>query len=175
MSDMHQQGSAVATIPSSGVAWAADVFAPFNMAWKEAPAKKGAVRVLGSSADQQALLDVTIRGSKVIAASAAVPVRPEYTPMLTFLLAVLVESATRQEADAWLARGLNRLRRDRPSETIAPWHQWRVVLATTSLGLLTMQIGQVGFRYDSMVVHDRDDDPKPDVNPLADRLLVRVR
>ena len=140
MSDVHQQGSAMAAIPSSGVAWATDVFAPFNMAWKEAPAKRGSVRVLGTTADKQALLDVTIRDGKVIAASAVVPIKPEYTPLLTFLLAVLVEQATREEADQWLKRALDRLRRDRPSETIGPWHQWRVTLTTTTLGLLTMRV-----------------------------------
>lgn len=139
MSDVHQQRGAVATV-SSGVAWATDAFAPFNMVWKEAPTKKGTVRVLGKTPDEQALLDVTIKGSKVIAASAVVPIKPEYTPLLTFLLAVLVEQATRQEADAWLKRALDRLRRDRPSETIGPWHQWRVTLTTTTLGLLTMQV-----------------------------------
>jgi len=139
MSDVFEQGSAVATVPSS-IAWASEVFAPFNLSWKEAPAKKGATRVLGNSADQQAIVDVTIRAGKVIAASAVVPVKPEYTPLLTFLLAVLVERATRQEADAWLARALGRLRRDKPSETIAPWHQWRVTLTTTTIGLLTIQV-----------------------------------
>lgn len=122
------------------VAWATDAFAALNLSWKQAPAKRGAVRVLGSSADQAALMDLTIRGTKVIAASAVVPIRPEYTPMLTFLLAVLMEGAGRAEADAWLARALNRLRRDRPSDTTAPWHRWRVTLTTNSLGLLTMQV-----------------------------------
>jgi len=143
MPDVHQQRGTVAAVEGGGVdliTWAAGVFAPFNLAWKEAPARKGVIRVLGSSADQQALVDMTIRGGRVIAASAIVPIKPEYTPLLTFLLAVLVEQATRQEADQWLARGLNRLRRDRPSETIAPWHQWRVTLTTTAIGLLTMQV-----------------------------------
>jgi len=121
------------------IAWASEVFAPFNLSWKEAPAKRGAVRVLGNSTDQRALLDVTIKAGKVITASAVVPIKPEYTPLLTFLLAVLVESATRQEADAWLARGLGQLRKDRPSEVARPWHSWRVTLTTTTIGLLTMQ------------------------------------
>lgn len=138
MSDVYQQGSALA--PVDPVAWAADAFAALNLSWKQAPAKKGAVRVLGNSADQAALMDLTITGSRIVGASAVVPVRPEYTPMLTFLLAVLVQQATRQEADAWLARALNRLRRDRPSETTAPWHGWRVTLTTNTLGLLTMQV-----------------------------------
>lgn len=120
--------------------WAADVFAPFNMAWRLAPAKPPTVRVLGKTPDEQALIDVTIRGNKVIAASAVVPINPEYTPMLTFLLAMLVESATREEADRWLARGLGALRKDRPSEVTQPWHQWRVVLTTNALGLLTMGV-----------------------------------
>lgn len=122
------------------IAWATEVFKPFNMAWKLAPAKKGAVRVLGTTPDQQALLDVTIRGAALIAASAVVPIKPEYTPILTFLLAVLVESATRSEADQWLARALDALRRDKPSEVTQPWHQWRVTLTTTAVGLLTVQV-----------------------------------
>ena len=73
-------------------------------------------------------------------ASAVVPVRPEYTPMLVFLLAVLVEQATREESDAWLARALDKLRRDKPSETTQPWHKWRVTLTMTTLGLLTMRV-----------------------------------
>lgn len=125
---------------TDSITWAADVFAPFNLTWKEAPAKRGTVRVLGASADEQALLDVTIRGSKLIAASAVVPIKPEYTPMLTFLLAVLVERATMQEADLWVARGLNALMRSRPSEVTRPWHQWHVTLTTTAIGLLTMQV-----------------------------------
>lgn len=122
------------------VAWATDTFAALNLTWKTAPAKFPAVRVLGATADQAALMDVTIRNGKVIKASAVVPIRAEYTPMLTFLLAVLVENATRPEADAWLSRQLNRLRRDKPSEVSAPWHQWRVTLTTTALGLLTVQV-----------------------------------
>lgn len=125
---------------SDPVAWATTAFAALNLSWKLAPAKRGAVRVLGGSADQQALMDLTIKGDRIIAASAVTPVRAEYTPMLTFLLAVLVEQATLPEADAFLARSLDRLRRDRPSETIAPWHQWRVILTTNALGLLTMQV-----------------------------------
>lgn len=126
--------------PSGVAAWAAHAFAALNLTWRQAPAKKGAARALGTTADKAALMDVTIRGAKLIAASAVVPVKPEYTPMLTFLLAALVQDATMPEADAALARWLNKLRRDKPSETIAPWHQWRVTLATNQLGLLTMQV-----------------------------------
>lgn len=133
-----EQTTQVATF--NPVAWATATFAALNLTWKEAPTKFPAVRVLGTSADQAALMDLTIRRGKVVKASAVVPVRPEYTPLLVFLLAVLVEQATRQEADAWLARALNRLRRDKPSETTAPWHQWRVTLTTTAIGLLTMQV-----------------------------------
>lgn len=128
------------TEPFNPVAWASDAFAALNMTWKEAPAKFPAVRVLGTTTDQQAILDVTIRRGKVIAASTVTPVRAEYTPMLVFLLAVLVEGATREEADRWLARALGKLRRDRPSSTAQPWHQWRVTLTTNVLGLLTMQV-----------------------------------
>lgn len=120
--------------------WAADVFAPFNMAWQPAPAKSPAVRVLGRTPGEQALLDVTIRGSKVIAASAVVPIKPEYTPMLTFLLAALIDQATRDEADLWTARALNALMRSRPSNVTRTWHQWRVTLTTTAVGVLTMQV-----------------------------------
>lgn len=143
MSDVHQQGSSMATVAGSGIdplAWTSDVFAPFNMAWQLAPAKAPIARVLGKTPDEQALIDVTIRRDKVVAASAVVPIKPEYTPMLVFLLAVLVESATREEADRWLARGLAALRKDRPSEVTRPWHQWRVELATNVLGLLMMQV-----------------------------------
>lgn len=122
------------------VTWATSTFAPLNLNWKEAPDRFPSVRVLGTTADQAALMDVTIRRGKVVKASAVVPVKPEYTPMLVFLLAVLVEKATRQEADAWLARALDRLRRDKPIETTRPWGNWRVTLTTTSLGLLTMQV-----------------------------------
>lgn len=122
------------------VAWASDAFSALHLTWRAAPAKKGAARALGVSADQQALVDLTLKYDKLIGASAVVPVKAAYTPMLTFLLAALVQDATLPEADAWLARALNRLRRDKPSETIAPWHQWRVTLTTTSLGLLTMQV-----------------------------------
>lgn len=122
------------------VAWATDAFQALNMAWQLAPAKKDRSRVLGKTRDERALMDVTIKLERVIAASAVVPIQAEYTLLLTFLLAVLVEQATRQEADAWLARSLQRLRRDRPSETAAPWHQWRVILTTNALGLLTMQV-----------------------------------
>lgn len=127
--------------PEAGgvVAWAIDAFAALNMTWREAPAK-GLKRVIGTTADQQALLDVTIRGRSIVGASAVVPVRPEYTPMLVFLLAVLVEQATREEADAWLARALDKLRRDKPTVTTQPWHRWRVTLTTTTLGLLTMKV-----------------------------------
>lgn len=128
------------TDPFNAVAWAADAFAALNMTWREAPAKKGHTRVLGNTADQQALMDVTIRGQSIVAASAVVPVKPEYTPMLVFLLAVLVEDATRLEADQWLGRALNRLRRDKPSTVTIPWHQWRVTLTTNALGLLTMRV-----------------------------------
>jgi hypothetical protein len=110
------------------VAWAADAFSALNLTWKAAPAKRGALRALGATADQAALLDVMIRSGKLVAASAVVPIRPEYTPMLTFLLASLVERATLPEADKALARWLDQLRRDKPSQTIAPWHQWRVTL-----------------------------------------------
>lgn len=122
------------------IAWATSTFAALNLTWKEAPAKFPAARVLGATADQAALMDVMIRRGTVVKASAVVPVKPEYTPLLVFLLAVLVEKATRQEADAWLARALDRLKRDKPSETIVPWHQWRVTLTTTAIGLLTMQV-----------------------------------
>lgn len=122
------------------IAWVTDVFAPFSLTWQRAPARPGAVRVLGRSADQQALLDVTLRGDRVTAASTVTPIRAEYTPLLVFLLTVLVRDATPTEADAWLARALDRLRRDRPSETTAPWHQWRVTLTTTAIGVLTMQV-----------------------------------
>lgn len=122
------------------VAWASSTFAALNMTWREAPATFPAVRVLGTTADQAALMDVTIRRGKVVKAAAVVPVRPEYTPLLVFLLAVLVEQATRQEADQWLARALDRLKRDKPSDVTAPWHQWRVTLTTTAIGLLTIQV-----------------------------------
>lgn len=122
------------------VQWATDAFAALNLTWKEAPAKFPAVRVLGNSADKQALMDLTIRRGAIIGASAVVPVKAEYTPMLVFLLAVLVKDATRDEADKWLARALNRLRRDRPSTTTQPWHKWRVTLTTNTFGLLTMQV-----------------------------------
>ena len=125
---------------SSSVAWATSTFAALNLTWKDAPATFPAVRVLGTTADQAALMDVTIRRGKVVKASAVVPVRAEYTPLLVFLLAVLVEKATRQEADQWLARGLDRLKRDKPSEVAAPWHQWRITFTTTAIGLLTMQV-----------------------------------
>lgn len=122
------------------VAWATDVFSALNMTWQIAPAKPRHTRVLGKTADQQALMDMTIRGKNIIGASAVVPVRPEYTPILVFLLTVLVEQATQREADQWLARALDRLRRDKPSETTQPWHRWRVTLTTTALGLLTMKV-----------------------------------
>lgn len=138
MSDVYQQRGQMA--PVDAVAWASSTFAALNLTWKEAPTKFPAVRVLGTTADQAALMDLTIRRGKVVKASAVVPVKPEYTPMLTFLLAVLVEKATRQEADQWLARGLDRLKRGKPSEVMAPWHQWRVTLTTTAIGLLTMQV-----------------------------------
>lgn len=128
------------TDPSNPVAWAIDAFAALNMTWKEAPAKPRHTRVLGVAADLQAVMDVTIKGRSIVGASAVVPVKPEYTPMLVFLLAVLVEKATREEADQWLARALDKLRRDKPSETTQPWHKWRVTLTTTSLGLLTMRV-----------------------------------
>lgn len=128
------------TEPFNPVAWATSTFAALNLTWKEAPAKFPSVRVLGTTADQAALMDLTIRRGKVVKASAVVPVRAEYTPMLVFLLAVLVEGATREETDKWLARALDRLRRDKPSEVTAPWHQWRVTLTTTAIGLLTMQV-----------------------------------
>lgn len=128
------------TEPFNPVAWASSTFTALNLTWKEAPAKLPAVRVLGTTADQQALMDLTIRGRSIVAASTVMPVKPGYTPMLTFLLAVLVEKATREEADKWLARALDRLRRDKPSETTQPWHRWRVTLTTTSLGLLTMKV-----------------------------------
>lgn len=122
------------------IAWATSTFAALNLAWKEAPAGFPAVRVLGTTADQQALMDLTIRRGTIIAASAVVPVKPEYTPMLVFLLVVLVEGATREETDKWLARALDKLRRDKPSQVTAPWHQWRITLTTTAIGLLTMQV-----------------------------------
>lgn len=120
--------------------WAADAFAPLHLAWRDVPAKNGARRVLGTTADRAALMDVTIRGARLIGASAVVPIRPEYTPMLTFLLASLVQRATLAEADAWLARQLRRLPTKRVGDVAAPWHQWRVVLTTNALGLLTMQV-----------------------------------
>lgn len=128
------------TEPFNAVAWATGTFTALNLAWKEAPAKFPAVRVLGTTTDQQAILDVTIRRGKVIAASTVTPVRAEYTPMLVFLLAVLVENAPREETDKWLARALDKLRRDRPSQVTQSWHQWRVTLTTNALGLLTMQV-----------------------------------
>lgn len=138
MSDVYQPRGQMA--PVDAVAWANSTFAALNLTWREAPATFPAVRVLGTTADQAALMDLTIRRGKAVKASAVVPVRPEYTPLLVFLLAVLVEGATRQEADRWLARALDRLKRDKPSDVTAPWHQWRVTLTTTSLGLLTMQV-----------------------------------
>lgn len=125
------------------LAWAADVFAPFNMVWRPAPAKAPAVRVLGRTPDDRALIDVTIRGSKVIAASAVVPIKPEYTPMLVYLLAVLVEQATRDEAGLWTARALNALMRSRPSNVTRAWHQWQATLTTTAVGMLAMQVRSV--------------------------------
>lgn len=125
---------------SNLLAWAAPTFAALNLTWKEAPAKFPAVRVLGTTADQQALMDVTIRHGKVVKASAVVPIKPEYTSMLVFLLAVLVEKATRPEADQWLARALDRLKRDKPSQVAVSWHQWRVTLTTTAIGLLAVQV-----------------------------------
>lgn len=127
-------------MPTDPVAWATSAFAALNLTWKEAPAKFPAVRILGTTADQAALMDVTIRRSKVVKASAVVPVKPEYTPLLVFLLAVLTERATQQQADVWLAQTLDRLRRGRPSETTRPWGNWRVTLTTTAIGLLTMQV-----------------------------------
>jgi hypothetical protein len=138
MSDVSQSRGAVGAVDS--VAWAADAFAALNLSWKLAPAKKGAVRVLGNTADTAALMDLTIKGTRIVGASAVVPIQPEYTLLLTFLLAALVEQATLQEADAWLARGLNSLRNDRPSDTVRPWHGRRVILTTNALGLLTMQV-----------------------------------
>lgn len=122
------------------VAWASNTFAALNLTWKDVPTKAPAVRVLGTTADQAALMDVTIRRGTVVKTSAVVPIKPEYTPMLVFLLAVLVEQAARQEADQWLARVLDKLKRDKPSDVTAPWHQWRVTLTTTAIGLLTMQV-----------------------------------
>lgn len=122
------------------VQWATDTFAVLNLSWKEAPAKFPAGRVLGTTADQAALMDVTIKGHSIVGASAVVPVKPEYTPMLVFLLAVLAKDATRQEADQWLARALDRLKRDMPSQVTQPWHQRRVTLTTNTLGLLTVQV-----------------------------------
>lgn len=122
------------------VAWATDAFASLNMAWQLAPSKKDRVRVLGKTRDERALMDVTIKHERIIAASAVVPIQGEYALPLTFLLAVLVHGATREEADAWLTRALGRLRRDRVSDTIGTWHQWRVSLMTNALGLLTMQV-----------------------------------
>lgn len=122
------------------VAWASDAFSALNMTWQPAPSKKDRVRVLGKTRDDRALMDVTIKLDRVVVASAVVPILPEYTPLLTFLLAVLVKDATRDEADKWLARHLDKLRRDKPSETTQPWHQWRVSLTTNALGLLTMQV-----------------------------------
>ena len=122
------------------VAWASDAFAALNLTWKAAPAKKERLRVLGTTADGAALMDITILRERIIAASTVVPIKAEYTPLLIFLLAALVKDATRDEADKWLARHLDKLRRDKPSDTIGPWHQWRVILTTNALGLLTMQV-----------------------------------
>lgn len=128
------------TDPRNAIAWVAGAFAALNMTWKEAPAKPRHTRVLGTTADQQALLDVTIRGQSIVDASAVVPVKAEYTPLLVFLLTVLTLNATQQEADQWLARALDKLRRDKLSETTQPWYRWRVTLTTTALGLLTMKV-----------------------------------
>lgn len=128
------------TGPFNPVVWATSAFAALNLTWKEAPAKFPSVRVLGTTADQAALMDLTIRRGKVVKASAVVPVKPEYTPLLVFLLAVLVEGATREETDKWLARALDRLKRDKPSQVTAPWHRWRVTLTTTAISLLTAQV-----------------------------------
>lgn len=122
------------------VAWAADAFGALNLTWKTAPAKKDAVRVLGTTADHAALMDITIRGERLIGASAVVPIKAEYTPMLVLLLASLVETATWAEADAWLGRALNGLRRDRPGALVRAWHRWRVTITTNALGLLTVQV-----------------------------------
>lgn len=137
-----QGGEKPVPVAASGslIAWATDAFSALNLTWKDAPAKQGQRRVLGTTTDQSAIVDLTVKGSAIVAASAVVPIKAEYTPLLTFLLAVLVEKATRSEADAWLARQLNKLRRDRPSVVAAPWHQWRVVLTTNQLGLLTVQV-----------------------------------
>lgn len=122
------------------VAWASDAFSALHLTWQLAPAKTPAVRVLGKTTDGGALMDVTMRREKVIGASAVVPIKAEYTLMLTFLLASLVQGATREEADRWLARQLRRLPQQRIGQVMARWHQWRVVLATNQFGLLTMQV-----------------------------------
>lgn len=122
------------------VAWATDAFQSLNLIWKDAPTKAPNQRVLGHTADKAALMDLTIRHGKVFTASAVVPVKPEYTPMLTLLLAALVEGGTLTEADAFLARTLNRLKRDRPSAVTTVWHRWRVIVTTNQLGLLTLQV-----------------------------------
>lgn len=126
--------------PGSLVAWATDAFAALHLTWRDAPAKAPAVRVLGKTADERALMDLTIKRDKIIGASAVVPIKAEYTPMLVFLLAALVSGATLPEADQWLARQLRRLPKNRVGDIAAPWHQWRVALATNSYGLLTMQV-----------------------------------
>lgn len=126
--------------------WAADAFAALRLTWRDVPAKNGAVRVLGKSADEQALMDLTVKHSKIVSASAVVPIKAEYTPMLVFLLAVLVDKATMQEADQWLARQLRRLPKNRTGDVAASWHQWRVVLATNRYGLLTVQVRNVQGR-----------------------------
>lgn len=124
---------------TDSVAWAADAYAALNLTWRAAPSRHGA-RALGTTADQAALMDVTIKHDRLIGASAVVPIKPEYTLMLTFLLASLVKDATMAEADAWLARQLRRLPQRRVGDVSAFWYQWRVVLTTNALGLLTMRV-----------------------------------
>lgn len=122
------------------MAFVQTVFKPFNLDWRlmDPLPKTPGVRVRGTS--HGAAIDVVCKHGKVKLISMALRLAPESTILMVHTLACIRPDATREHADAWLARTLDMLPRNRPGVKIRPWGDWQVEITTSAIGLCTMII-----------------------------------
>lgn len=137
---MEQKTEPVLTPVDQATQFVQTVFKPFNLAWvlSDPIPKTPGVHMRGKS--EGCVIDVVCDRGKVKLISMVLRLAPESTILMVHTLAAIRLDATRQNADAWLARTLDMLPRNRPGVKVRPWGKWSVEITSSAIGLCTMII-----------------------------------
>lgn len=116
------------------------VFNPFKLEWTlvDPMPKVAGVHLRGQS--NGAVVDTVTHQGRVKLISMVLRLATESTILMVHTLAAIRKEATHRDADAWLARTLDMLPRDRPGVKVRPWGEWQVEITSSAVGLVTMII-----------------------------------